>query len=116
MADFEIPNEVLNKIINLGGVEKLLYCDKCGQYIKHVSVSYSQMSAVRQTGLRLADQVFGRIMDHVPFAMPLTYGNPYACTSCRRINFEGGLASDTINHLRKKAERNSPDWIDRDRL
>ena len=96
--DVSIPKELLNKLINLGGIEKKLKCKSCNKFTDHISVSYSEGAD------STFDSFAGRVFDLLPTNM-LVWGNPYVCTKCGRIKCDGGLFSDwwnKNNYLRSK--------------
>jgi hypothetical protein len=88
-----VPNEMLHRVLNLGGEEKSLYCSQCGEYTRHVTVSYA---VTKRPGFY---KIVGRAMDYVPLAYTLTAGNPYACMKCKRLIYSGGLFSDFLDSI-----------------
>lgn len=90
MSEIQIPQEILNKILNIGGVKRDLYCSRCKKYTEHVQVSYAD------TDSSLSIKIMGRFADIVPL-MPTLSGNPFACKSCGKIRYEGGFLSDLEN-------------------
>jgi hypothetical protein len=93
-----LPKEVLHKVINLGGLERKIYCPSCKKYTLHVSGSYADSTTHSNTrkGFYTVFKVVSRLCDYIPF-MATVVGNEYACTTCRRIKSEGGILSDKIN-------------------
>lgn len=98
MSEIQIPQEILNKIVNVGGVKRELYCYRCEKYKEHVQVSYAQT-----TGASIGAKVMGRILDLIP-GIPTIMGNAFACKSCGHVRSEGGLASDVISKRSKNWE------------
>jgi len=90
MASISVPMEIVNKLINIGGLQRKLQCLSCKEYTEHVQVSRAEGKH------RTFDQIAGRIIDLVPL-LPLLPGNPFACTKCGRIRNEGGILSDICN-------------------
>jgi hypothetical protein len=89
--DVSVPTELLNKLINLGGLKKTLHCDKCKDYTEHVSISISETAPKDKT----FEKILGRFLDNFP-GMPLMAGNPFACMKCKKVKLSGGLLSDVM--------------------
>ncbi len=87
-----LPLEIVNKLVNVGGLQKKLRCRKCKKYTEHVSVSYSVLAKEKELGWK----VVGRIYDLLP-SWPLVAGNTYVCSKCGEVRWEGGLLSDLFN-------------------
>ncbi len=90
-----LPKEIVEKLINLGSVQKKLYCLNCNDFTPHISVSWAY--ADRGT----LNQIIGRINDWNPVASLVT-GIPYTCLNCKAILYSGGLISDPENQRLKK--------------
>jgi hypothetical protein len=86
--------DLANNIVNLGGVERKLYCSKCKDYTDHISVSYAERHKPN------FGKILMRINDLNPL-MTISAGNPYICLKCKRQRLEGGLISDIINDKHK---------------
>jgi hypothetical protein len=68
----QLPSEVLNKLINIGGMNtRELRCTKCNRVTEHIHISMSDTSD------SYADRLVLGVMDYFPF-MPVFIGNP--CT------------------------------------
>jgi|688.fasta_scaffold1785045_1 hypothetical protein len=99
-----LPREVIDRLVNLGGVEKKLYCKQCNKFTPHISVSQGELY------YSLVGQIFGRVNDFNP-ASSLGVGNPYICQSCRAFRVEGGLLSDSKNEqLQKLRDNGTGGW------
>ena len=88
MIDFKILKVLVNKFINLGGVEKNLKCKHCAEFTDHVSISFA--NSVDKDDI--IGRVAGRINDLIPF-VPLIVGNVYECTKCAMLKYDGGMLS-----------------------
>ena len=85
-----LSTAIINKLINLGGLKRKLMCFKCKKMTTQVQVSYGE--DVRST----FGNILSRINDYNPF-MPLTAGNPFACTVCGKVRWDGGILSGVLN-------------------
>ena len=86
-----LPKDILNRLVNLGGIEKTLKCRKCKKFKKHISVSYAEI--VEDNDLI---KFFGRVSDLNP-AANVGVGTPFVCDTCGNVLIEQGLFSDTLN-------------------
>ena len=97
MSDFgAFLGKVAGKVSNAANCDRKLKCYGCNKITNHISISYAD--AFKAAG---SDNIFfatyGVTMDLVPAAFPITFGNPYACSDCKKIRFEGGIASNATN-------------------
>jgi hypothetical protein len=93
-VEVSVFKELVNKFINLGGVEKKMYCSQCNDYTVHLSVSFAERAESTIT------RVTGRLSDFNPM-ITLGAGTPYICLTCRRQRLDGGVFSDVFNNLFK---------------
>ncbi|MBD2607300.1 hypothetical protein H6G81_22905 [Scytonema hofmannii FACHB-248] len=108
MADFS-AGEFLrlfgSKLFNVLGGNRELYCLSCKNHTVHHSLSYGEIAQYDDENkseiLKSIGAISGRIDDYNP-KRPLMQGNPYYCSVCRRIKYQGGLISDILNKENKK--------------
>ena len=99
MSDFgSFLGSITGKVANAASADRKLKCYSCDKITNHIHISYSDVMKAedkqRDNGWR---DVLGVTMDLIPAAMPITLGNSYACNDCKRIRFEGGMASNGLN-------------------
>ena len=85
-----LSKDVLNLLINLGGITKKLPCEKCNSFKDHVSVTNA---ALNDDAIL---KILGRANDLNPL-YTLTAGVPFVCISCGKGVMDGGLFSDALN-------------------
>ena len=99
MSDFgAFLGKVAGKVANAANSDRKLKCDGCNRITNHISISYADaLKAVNghdDNGFRDA---FGVLADFTPATTTLGLGNPYACSDCKKIRYEGGIASNAAN-------------------
>lgn len=100
-------NNILSKLINLGGVRKFLYCDKCDKYTEHISIPLEEYLAKESEGTdKTLDQLLGVLNNFNP-GSTLINGIPYICLKCETVEFHGGIFSDNLNQ--EKIQKNNPE-------
>jgi hypothetical protein len=99
MSDFgAFLGKISGKIANVANSDRKLKCYGCDKITDHITISYADV-------LKAADNhkndvwrdANGIYMDFSLALSPIIIGNPYACNDCKRIRFEGGVMSNTVN-------------------
>ena len=86
-----LPKDVINRLINLGGVEKKLLCLKTRKLTLHVSISWAELE--HRSFFKALDRVGADLNPFFIFAM----GSLYICEECNRVRADGGVLSDYWN-------------------
>jgi len=93
-----ILNDVLRRIVNLGGQHKMLACTRCATITDHIQVRYAEITVFRKaiSSGPVRSKIVAKIADFI-LLLPVLMGNPFVCTKCARIMSQGGLLSESIN-------------------
>ncbi len=102
MSDFgAFLGKIAGKVSNAANSDRKLKCYGCDKITGHISISYGD---VLKASDRHQDNVwrdgYGVMADLTPAIWPIILGNSYACNDCKRIRFEGGIASNDQNKYR----------------
>jgi hypothetical protein len=85
------------KVFNFASVsDRNLYCLSCEKTTSHQAITCIDAVNSQTENDKKSEQIMGLFLgilgEYMP-AAPIVSGNPYACYECRRVRFEGGLAS-----------------------
>lgn len=107
--------KVTGKIINIANSDRSLKCLRCNKITKHVHLSCADVAEASMKAGRkynnkkepsqaaiLGERSAGVFLDIFPLVPSLIQGNPYACTRCKRIRYEGGITSNRDNEYLDK--------------
>ena len=97
----QLPSEVLNKIVNIGGMSNRdLWCRSCSRVTEHIQISVAEAGDGSTPSA-----IVGSIIDYIPL-MGVFTGNPFTCKNCGEIRSVGGLMSGLMNRkgLGKRSE------------
>ena len=96
MSDFgAFLGKIAGKVANAANSDRKLKCYGCDKITGHISISYADFFKAK--GDSVVGAAVGVTFDLVPAVYPIALGNSYACIDCKRIRFEGGIASNELN-------------------
>ena len=95
--------KIAGKIVNVANADRKLPCPDCKEITDHAAISLHEVVKT-DTGYEDSHALYkamgfvsSTVVDCIPFSFPLTFGNPYACVKCARIQWSGGAMSDHVN-------------------
>ena len=99
MSDFgTFFGKIAGKVVHAANSDRKLKCYGCDKITSHISISYADVFRSQNGADNVWSDALGVTYDLIPVMGPIaTFGNPYACNDCKRIRFEGGILSNSLN-------------------